>query len=68
MPYTRTPPTTTYLVAAAVVRKYREHCCKATCEFNYLLYLEHDGMEAPANVEGLGMGPGRMSLRASTPS
>ena len=58
--YTDTP-TTTDLDGAAVARKYREHCCKATCRSNYLLYLEEDVTEALANAAGLGLGLGAVS-------
>ena len=58
--YTDTP-TTTDLKAAAVARKYREHCCKASCQWNYLLFLEEDVTEALVNAAGLGVGLGAVS-------
>ena len=54
----RDTPTTTDLQAAAVARKYRELCCKASCQSNCLLYPEEDVTEALANAAGLGAGLG----------
>ena len=51
-------PTTTDPEAAAVARKYRGHCCKATYQSNYLLYPEEDVTEALANAAELGWGWG----------
>ena len=50
--------------------KYGEHCCGATCLWNYHLYLEEDVIEALANAARFGVGFGQcwmMSWRASTP-
>ena len=58
--YTDTP-TSTDLEAAAIARKYREKCCKATCQSNYLLYLEEDVTKALAHAAGLGVGLGAVS-------
>ena len=37
---------------------YRECCCKAACQSNYLLYLEEDVAMAVANAARLGVGMG----------
>ena len=64
--YTDTP-TTTDLEAAAVARKSREQCCKATCQSNYLLYLEEDvtGLWQML-VSHYGTPPGHASLPAAS--
>ena len=53
--YSDTPPLND-LGAFAVARQYRAHCCKAACQPNYLLYLEHDVTTAVANAARLGVG------------
>ena len=52
--YTDKPPRGD-LRAAEVARAYRAHCCKETCQSNYLLYLEEDVTEAVANARRLGV-------------
>ena len=53
--YTDAPPTGA-LQASAVASAYRECCCKAACQSNYLLYLEEDVEMAVANAARLGVG------------
>ena len=55
--YTDAPPTGA-LQAPAVASAYRECCCKAACQSNYLLYLEEDVEMAVANAARLGVGLG----------
>ena len=55
--YSDTPPLSD-LGASAVARQYREHCCKAACQSNYLLYLEEHMTTAVANAAHLGVGLG----------
>ena len=57
--YTDKPPRGD-LRAGEVARAYRAHCCKETCQSNYLLYLEEDVTEAVANARHLGVGLGAM--------
>ena len=57
--YSDTPPLNLIdLGAFAIGRRYRAHCCKATCASNHLLYLEEDVTIAVANAARLGVGFG----------
>ena len=55
--YSDTPPRAD-LGAAEVARAYRLHCCQASCQLNYLFYLEDDETLAVANAARLGVGWG----------
>ena len=62
--YWDTPPRAD-LRPSEVARTYRLHCCKATCQSNYLFYLEGDVTLAVANVARPGVGSGAVHADVS---
>ena len=49
------------LRAEEVAEAYRLRCCKASCQSNYLFYLEKDATLVVANMARLGVGLGAVS-------